>query len=313
MWVLKPRILSRSCWSKPLMTLMTMISTATPSVTPSTEIKVMTETKVLLGRRYRSASSSSNGNRDMQAKLDAAPPYVNESRSAMRPSPLTSPALRLHSRTAVSSLSFNRFRVVSLPCHALVVLTLVSFAASCFGAEPASPAPIPGRADETNTQDTLRAYLQLQEQLHATQLAIERNRSEAGLPRRRMPKPSPTGCQGIEQALALQRAQELDAMQSSNRAMLFVAGLFAALGFLAMMFMAYFQWRTINRLAEIIRGVAGRPCAGLGFAGCRAGRGRCARGKRRPGGAIQPAAARRAGAARKAHLRTGAHGPSAAA
>ena len=50
------------------MTLMTMISTATPSVTPSTEIKVMTETKVLLGRRYRSASSSSNGNRDMRGE-----------------------------------------------------------------------------------------------------------------------------------------------------------------------------------------------------------------------------------------------------
>ena len=47
------------------MTLMTMISTATPKVTPSTEIKVMTETNVLLGRRYRSASSSSNGSRDM--------------------------------------------------------------------------------------------------------------------------------------------------------------------------------------------------------------------------------------------------------
>src|SRR3989442_1606988 len=51
------------------MTLMTMISTATPKVTPSTEIKVMTETKVLLGRRYRSASSSSNGNPDMRGKL----------------------------------------------------------------------------------------------------------------------------------------------------------------------------------------------------------------------------------------------------
>src|SRR5437667_4569413 len=69
-WVLKPRIVSRRCWSKPLMTLMTMISTATPRVTPSTEIKVMTETNVLLGRRYRKARSSSNGSRDMgpQAK-----------------------------------------------------------------------------------------------------------------------------------------------------------------------------------------------------------------------------------------------------
>src|ERR1035438_6699703 len=79
-WVLKPRIFSRSWWSNPVMTLMTMISTATPSVTPSTEIEVMTETKVLLGRRYRSASSSSNGNRDMRAKLNAPTRRVNASR-----------------------------------------------------------------------------------------------------------------------------------------------------------------------------------------------------------------------------------------
>src|SRR6266478_6468716 len=47
---------------------MTIISTATPSATPSTEINVITETNVLLGRRYRSASSSSNGKRDMRRK-----------------------------------------------------------------------------------------------------------------------------------------------------------------------------------------------------------------------------------------------------
>ena len=35
------------------------------------------------------------------------------------------------------------------------------------------------RADETNSQEVLRAYIQLQEQLHSTQLAIEQNRKEA--------------------------------------------------------------------------------------------------------------------------------------
>jgi tetratricopeptide (TPR) repeat protein len=53
--------------------------------------------------------------------------------------------------------------------------------------------------------------------------------------------------------------------------MLFVAGVFAVLGFLAMLFMAYFQWRTINRLAEITAALpmaralgAGPPVAALG-------------------------------------------------
>ena len=61
------------------MTLMTMISTATPKVTPKTEIKVMTETNVLLGRRYRNASSSSNGKPDMGGKVRGPKLRVNES------------------------------------------------------------------------------------------------------------------------------------------------------------------------------------------------------------------------------------------
>jgi tetratricopeptide (TPR) repeat protein len=53
--------------------------------------------------------------------------------------------------------------------------------------------------------------------------------------------------------------------------MLIVAGTFAALGLAAMVFMAYFQWRTINRLAEISLVLpsphamgSGHPIAALG-------------------------------------------------
>ncbi len=65
MWALKPKNFSCKSRSNPLITLMTMMSTATPSVTPRTEIKVMIETNVRLGRRYRNASNNSNGKRDM--------------------------------------------------------------------------------------------------------------------------------------------------------------------------------------------------------------------------------------------------------
>jgi tetratricopeptide (TPR) repeat protein len=143
------------------------------------------------------------------------------------------------------------FRVAGLPRGPLLVLALASLATACFGADIGSPVTITGKADETNTQETLRSYLQLQEQLHATQLTIERNRKEADAAATENAKALTARLQGIEQALASQRAQELEAMQSSNKVMLIVAGLFAALGFLAMLFMAYFQWRTINRLAEI--------------------------------------------------------------
>ncbi|GDY22981.1 hypothetical protein LBMAG56_43280 [Verrucomicrobiota bacterium] len=44
-----------------------MISTATPSVTPTTEINEITDTNVRFGRKYRRDKESSKGNRDIAA------------------------------------------------------------------------------------------------------------------------------------------------------------------------------------------------------------------------------------------------------
>jgi len=121
----------------------------------------------------------------------------------------------------------------------------------CLGAEPVAPAMPLARADETNTLETQRSWLQVQEQLHAMQLAVERNRQETDAAAARSAEALGKQLQGIEQALATQRAQELDAMQSSNRVMLIVAGSFAGLGLVAMLLTAYFQWRTVSRLAEL--------------------------------------------------------------
>jgi len=142
-------------------------------------------------------------------------------------------------------------RFAGWPRSALLAFALICFSAGCLGAEPGSATNAAGRADETNSQETLRSYLQLQEQIHATQLAVERSRTQAEATATETAKAFTARLQGIEQALASQRAQELAAMQSANKVMLVVAGLFAALGLLAMLFMACFQWRTINRLAEI--------------------------------------------------------------
>ena len=153
--------------------------------------------------------------------------------------------------TQMSKLDYFSSGVAVLRRGACLALALVSLSAQCMGAEPVAPTPIPGRADETNAQETLRSYLQLQEQLHATQLAIEHSRTQAEATAAETAKGLAARLEGIEQSLVLQRSQELKAMQSSNKVMLIVAGMFAALGFLAMVFMAYFQWRTISRLAEI--------------------------------------------------------------
>jgi len=151
----------------------------------------------------------------------------------------------------MSGLNFSNSRAAAWLRRAYLVLALVSLCAPCCDAESVSPAAVPGRADDTNSQDMLRGYLQLQEQLHATQLAIEHNRTQAEAAAEQNAKELGARLSGIEQTLASQRAQELEAIQSSSNMILFVAGVFAVLGFLAMLFMAYFQWRTINRLAEI--------------------------------------------------------------
>jgi tetratricopeptide (TPR) repeat protein len=137
-----------------------------------------------------------------------------------------------------------------LRCAGLVA-ALAALSGQCWGAEPVASADNPGRADDTNAQETLRSYLQLQEQLHATQLAIGHSLTQAETAAAETTRVLTSRLSNIEQTLASQRAQELEAMQSSNKVMLLVAGVFAALGFLAVLSMAYFQWRTINRLAEV--------------------------------------------------------------
>jgi tetratricopeptide (TPR) repeat protein len=104
---------------------------------------------------------------------------------------------------------------------------------------------------ETNNQETLRAYLQLQEQLHLTQLAIEQNRREAKETAAQNSDLLVGRMQTIEKALETERTRELETMQSSNRTVLLVAGIFAGVGFVAVLLMSFFQWRTVNRLAEI--------------------------------------------------------------
>ena len=153
---------------------------------------------------------------------------------------------------------------------AMIMVMLVLTTIQCMGAEPDLAVPA-AKVEDTNSLETLRTYLQLQEQLHATQLAIEENRKEATAAAARNAEALATRLQAIEQALVLQRTRDLEAVQSSNRMMLIAAGAVGALGFLAMLLMSYSHWRAMNRLAEIASGFPanhglgnGRSVAALG-------------------------------------------------
>jgi tetratricopeptide (TPR) repeat protein len=151
----------------------------------------------------------------------------------------------------MSKPNFSNFQVAVWPRCAFLLLALVSLFAPCWGAESVSSVAVPGRDADTNSQDMLRGYLQVQEQIHATQLAIEHNRTQAEAAAEQNANALGARLSDIQRTLASQRVQELDAMQSSNMMLRFVAGVFAVLGFLVMLFVAYYQWRTMGRLAEI--------------------------------------------------------------
>jgi len=134
---------------------------------------------------------------------------------------------------------------ILLLCLALMVPVAMIGAPA---ADPAVPPPI--SANDTNVSDTLRAYLQLQEQLHAARLAIERARQDSDAAAMRNSEAIAARLQGFQDTLAAQRETELKELRGANRLMLIVGGVCAGVGFLAMLLTAYFQWRAITRLTE---------------------------------------------------------------
>jgi tetratricopeptide (TPR) repeat protein len=133
---------------------------------------------------------------------------------------------------------------------------LAVFIASVFFFAPIAQAEESDKAADTNTQDVVRAYLQLQEQLHATQLAIERTRLENEAAALRNAENTSNRLHAIEQSLAAERTREMQAVHQTNRLLLVVLALFAGLGFLPMLLTTFFHWRSMNRLSEISTGLA---------------------------------------------------------
>ena len=101
--------------------------------------------------------------------------------------------------------------------------------------------------ENTLANDTFRSYLQLQEQLHETQLSIERAEKEMELATLRSAAVLSNRLQAIEQTVERQRAHELGIVHD----MMLIAGAFVVIGVLALLFTSYFHWRAVSRLGEI--------------------------------------------------------------
>ncbi len=100
----------------------------------------------------------------------------------------------------------------------------------------------------------LRSFLKLQEQLHATLLAVEQARVESSQEMRTNAEVLSARLEFLESALARQREQHQQSMQESSRTMLLMSGSIVGVGLLALAFTAMFQSRGMSRLAEIATG-----------------------------------------------------------
>jgi len=102
---------------------------------------------------------------------------------------------------------------------------------------------------DISAQDFLRASLQIQEQLHATQLAIEKNRQEAAAAASSNSMLLEERLRLMEKTVANEHLEQLSGIEHSERTILMAAGGFAVIGFLVLLLASFLQWTAVNRLA----------------------------------------------------------------
>ncbi len=122
------------------------------------------------------------------------------------------------------------------------------FAARSFAAGPQPVFPPPSAGPATITEND---YLQLQEQLHATQLAVESSRLEAAAEARSNADEMSERIRSLEQTFAAERAGEIMAAQKSQQSTLVLVAAFGLTVVAAVLLMAYLQWRAVARLVEL--------------------------------------------------------------
>ena len=117
---------------------------------------------------------------------------------------------------------------------------------------------------DTNSQEILRAVLGLQDQLRSNQAAIETALDQNAKATREATAHNQelfsNGLQTVresfaasQQALADRTGRQLREVQDSNRALVLVGGVFAAVASLVLLLVGYFQWRISKAWSQISR------------------------------------------------------------
>jgi len=138
----------------------------------------------------------------------------------------------------------SNFRLtIPLACVALVL------GARLFAAETNSIVP-PTPADAT-AQSAMNGYLQIQQQLHDTQMAIESSRAEAAAAAQRNSEEMAKRIRSLEQTIDDQRKADVESAQKTQQLTLSLVAAFGSAGLAIMILMVYFQWRVVKRLVDL--------------------------------------------------------------
>lgn len=130
-----------------------------------------------------------------------------------------------------------------------------------------SGSPKAGSPEDLTQTELLEAYRNMHEQLRATQASIVNNRFEAEANARNQAMAVAEKIDAVNAILAAERKnrqaetdrfefihdQEQAEVRRSNRSVVWVASAFGTVGLLTMLLAAIFQWRTINRMAEVVQ------------------------------------------------------------
>ena len=100
-------------------------------------------------------------------------------------------------------------------------------------------------------EEVANNYLHIQEDIHASQLAIEQNQQAALDTAKSNSDVLAARVQALEKAITDQRSADTDAAHKTQQTTLFLAGAFGLAGLGIMLLMVYFQWRAFTQLAQI--------------------------------------------------------------
>jgi tetratricopeptide (TPR) repeat protein len=128
---------------------------------------------------------------------------------------------------------------------------ILFLAGRIFAADTNSVAAATNGSAPVTRDEVANNYLQIQEQLRATQIAIEQNQEAALETSQSNAAALAERLKSLEQTVATQRTSDTEAARKTQQATLFMAGAFGLVGLGVMLLMVYFQWRAFTQLAQI--------------------------------------------------------------